>query len=151
MMRLATCNTQLLESGDRLGNRIVKIQRYPIKFSNSPIYVDLVKTIKTFVAARFRLTYPNKGEGYNIDNNKFKNHITNTVDRYSSYVLVDKVMNSDYYLGIKHDLMDPDEICDRIVCIMVCELYILVGSRKKSSDSRLSQIGRAGLIYYRKG
>ena len=49
-------------------------------------------------------------------------------------MLIDKVKNEDYYLGVKNGLMDPDEICDRIVCIMVCELDILIGSRKKSSS-----------------
>jgi len=57
MMRLATCHSQILESGDRFCNNIIKIQRYPLKFSNSPLYVDIVKEIKKFIAARFRLQY----------------------------------------------------------------------------------------------
>ena len=138
MKRLATCDTQVLEFGDRSCNSIVKIQRYPIKFSNSAIFVDLIKTIKIFIIERFCLTYPKiDGEidgGFNINSKKIKSHICNTVDRYSSYVLVDKVRNRDYYLDVKNGLMDPDQICDRIVCIMVCELDILVGSRKISSS-----------------
>ena len=57
MMRLATCHSQILESGDRFCNNIIKIQRYPLKLSNSPLYVDIVKEIKKFIAARFRLAH----------------------------------------------------------------------------------------------
>ena len=50
-------------------------------------------------------------------------------------MLVDKVLNRDYYLGVtQKDIINPDEICERIVCTMVCELDILVGYQKKSSS-----------------
>ena len=84
MVRLAKSRTQVLESGARSCNRIVKIQRFPLKFGHSAIYVDLVKTIKIFITSRFCLTYPNKGEGFKTNSNKFKSHIFNSVDRYSS-------------------------------------------------------------------
>ena len=122
MVRLATSRTQVLESGARSCNRIVKIQRYPLKFGHSAIYVNLVKSIKIFIVEMFCLRYPTiDGEidgGFKITSKKFKSHIFNSVDRYSSYVLVDKVMNRDYYLDVKHGLMDPDEIV-----IELCALW----------------------------
>ena len=42
--------------------------------------------------------------------------------------------NSDYFLGMKKDGIDPDKKKDRIVCIMVYELDILVGPKKVSSS-----------------
>ena len=139
MKRLASCDTQVLESGDRSCNSIVKIQRYPIKFSNSPIFVDLVKTIKIFIMERFCLTYPKKDgemdDRFAATRKEFKYHICRTVNDHSSFVLIDKVKNKDYYLGVKQKgLNDPDVICEIIVCTMVCELDILVGSQKKSSS-----------------
>ena len=65
---------------------------------------------------------------------EFKAHISNTVDKYSSYVFIDKVKNHDYYLGMKKGGINPDEDFDRIVCIMVCELDIVVCHKKVSSS-----------------
>ena len=108
----------------------MKIQRYPIKFSNSAIFVDLVKTIKIFIIERFCLTYPKKDgemdDRYDDTRKEFKYHICRTVNDHSSFVLIDKVKNKDYYLGVKQKgLINPDDECERIVCIMVCELEIL--------------------------
>ena len=109
MTRLATSHSQTLESGDRFCNNIIKIQRYPLKFSNSPLYVDIVKQIKLFIAARFRLNFPNRtSKLYKSTSKEFKAHISNTVDKYSSYVLIDKVKNKDFYLGMKKSGTDPD-------------------------------------------
>ena len=43
MVRLATCSTQIIESGDRFCNKVIKIQRYPLKFAHSRSLVDIVQ------------------------------------------------------------------------------------------------------------
>ena len=108
MLRLKTCESQILRSGDRSWNKVVKIQRYLLKFPNSRIYFDLVKNIKKFIAARFHLTFRNRGKAYKSTLKEFTDHISNKVDKYSSYVLIDKVKNSDYFLGMKKDGIDPE-------------------------------------------
>ena len=79
---------------------------------------------------RFCLTYPKKDgemdDRYDDTRKEFKYHICRTVNDHSSFVLIDKVKNKDYYLGVKQKgLINPDDECERIVCIMVCELEIL--------------------------
>ena len=134
MWRLKKCEIQIIKFGDRSGNNVIKIQRYPIKLSNSRLYFDIVKNIKKFIATRFKMTFSKRDKAYKTTLTEFKAHISNTVDKYSSYVLIDKVKNSDYYLGMKKDKMNPDKECDRIVCVMVCELDIIVGPMKVSSS-----------------
>ena len=55
MWRLKKCKFQTIKSGDRSAN-VIKIQRYPIKLSNSRLYCDIVKQIKQFIATRFKMT-----------------------------------------------------------------------------------------------
>ena len=59
MMRLSSCNKQTMESGDRFSNKVIKIQRYPLKFTHSRSLVDIVQLIKNFIESRFRLDIPN--------------------------------------------------------------------------------------------
>ena len=105
MLRLKKCEIQIIKSGDRSGNNVIKIKRYPIKLSNSRSYFDIVKNIKNFIATRFKMTFSKIDKAYKTTLTDFNAHISNTVDKYSSYVLIDKVKNSDYYLAMNKDKM----------------------------------------------
>ena len=109
MWRLKKCKIQIIKSGDRSAN-VIKIQRYPIKLSNSRLYFDIVKNIKQCIATRFKMTFSKRDKAYKTTLTNFNAHISNTVDKYSSYVLIDKVKNSDYYLGMNKDKMNPDNV-----------------------------------------
>ena len=128
---MAASKTQILDSGDRFVNQIIKIHHYPLHFPGSLVYVNIVKEINKFLIGRYRISLPNDNlkEKANL-----KTHIKNIVAKCSTYVLIDKVKNSEYFIGTKRDDMDPDEKCARIVSVMVMEKNIFLGPHKKSSS-----------------
>ena len=64
----------------------------------------------------------------------FLEHVKSTVDKYTTYFLVDLVRNSDYFLGSKWDERHNNDCCERIVSVMVLEKDIKVGYNNRDAS-----------------
>ena len=114
--------------------KIIKILRYPIVFEGSRVYVDIAKEIQHSIFGRYEISLPASiKREYALKEKTFKTHIKTSVEQYTTYVLIDKINNTEYFNGTNLYKMDPNEECARIVSLMVLEKHVFAGQEKSSS------------------
>lgn len=69
-LRTSSYNYQTPETGDiRFSYQIFMMHRFPIKFSHSNDYINIVREFIKTNLLRFQISFPNKGDQYHTEKN----------------------------------------------------------------------------------
>jgi len=114
------------------------IGRLPIKFFGSNKFIDIVKEVNTFITTRFEIKFQDcdrklREPTAKKERLKFDNHVKKCVEDYTTYILVDVIVNNDYHLGGPNNRHKNSNKRTRTVCVMVVEKLIHVATTRLES------------------
>ena len=120
-------------------NPIIKsIGRLPIKLFGSNKFIDIVKELNQFITSGFEINSKKiTTEGRELtakkERAKFDSYVKECVGQFTTYVLIDKVSNFDYYFGGDNEKLKNAKTRTRLVCVIVCEKLVTISPTHQSS------------------